>query len=228
MDSTIATFWIEFSGTLQLVIKGLLIGILVSSPMGPVGILCIQRTLKKGRIYGLVTGAGAALSDLVYAVITGFGMIYVMQFIENPEFVFWLKIGGSVLLFVFGWKTFKTKIFKPQHQSSGKKDALFNNFFSSFLLTLGNPLIIFLFVALYAQFTFTVPANPLGVLLGYLSILGGAMLWWLGLTYTIKQVQQNFGEKGMLIINRAIGALVIAISLVYALATLFRINVQFY
>ena len=64
----------EFNSTILLVIKGLAVGILAFAPMGPVGILCIQRTIQKGRIYGLATGAGAALSDFIYALLTGLGM----------------------------------------------------------------------------------------------------------------------------------------------------------
>ena len=90
-------FWSLFEvSTLELFVKGLLVGILASAPMGPVGILCIQRTLQKGRRYGLVTGAGAALSDIIYALITGLGMSFVMDFINNEQTLFWLKLVGSV------------------------------------------------------------------------------------------------------------------------------------
>lgn len=68
---------------LELILKGLLIGIIASAPMGPVGILCIQRTLNKGRWYGFVTGVGAAASDIIYALITGLGMSFVMDFIRR-------------------------------------------------------------------------------------------------------------------------------------------------
>ena len=78
----ISDIWREFSSTLQLVLKGLIVGIVISAPMGPVGILCIQRTMKKGRIYGIATGAGAALSDFFYALMTGLGMSFVIDFIE--------------------------------------------------------------------------------------------------------------------------------------------------
>lgn len=70
---------------LDLIFKGILIGIFVSAPMGPVGILCVQRTLNKGRWYGFVTGVGAAISDIIYALITGFGMSFVMDLITNPK-----------------------------------------------------------------------------------------------------------------------------------------------
>ena len=85
-----------------LVAKGLLVGIIASAPMGPVGVLCIQRTIRKGRAYGIATGAGAALSDILYAIVTGFGMSFVMDFIDNKENLFWLKLLGSVMLLFFG------------------------------------------------------------------------------------------------------------------------------
>ena len=75
----------NFESTFQLIIKGLLIGIICSAPMGPVGILCIRRTLHKGREYGLATGAGAALSDLFYALVTGAGMRNMMGAMKNMK-----------------------------------------------------------------------------------------------------------------------------------------------
>ena len=94
--------FIEFASPFLLILKGLLVGIIASAPMGPVGVLCIQRTLQKGRSYGIVTGAGAALSDIFYALMTGFGMSFVMDFIDNEQNIFWLKLIGSVMLFIFG------------------------------------------------------------------------------------------------------------------------------
>ena len=80
----------------------MLVGIVASAPMGPVGVLTVQRTLNKGRWYGFATGCGAALSDLIYAVMTGLGMSLVMDFVERPTTIFYLKIVGSILLFCFG------------------------------------------------------------------------------------------------------------------------------
>ena len=83
---------------LELIFKGILIGVLASAPMGPVGILCINRTLKKGRWFGFVTGVGAAFSDLIYAVLTGVGMSFVIDFVKNPNTKFYLQIFGGVLI----------------------------------------------------------------------------------------------------------------------------------
>ena len=87
---------------LDFVFKGILIGIMASAPMGPVGVLCIQRTLNKGRWYGLITGVGACVSDIIYALFTGFGMSFVMDFVSNERYRFMLQISGSIVLLLFG------------------------------------------------------------------------------------------------------------------------------
>ena len=168
--------WFNEIVLLDLTVKGLVIGIVASAPMGPVGVLCVQRTLNKGRWYGLVTGLGAALSDILYAMITGIGMSSVLQFVQKPDTMYVLQLVGSVMLFFFGYYTFKTKPYlRP---SSNKKGTLSHNLLTSFLVTLSNPLIIFLFMALFARFTFVVPTHFWEQTLGYISIFLGAMLWW--------------------------------------------------
>lgn len=98
--------FVEFASPLLLIVKGLMVGIIASAPMGPVGILCIQRTIQKGRAYGIVTGAGAALSDIIYALITGLGMSFVMDFIDNEQNIFWMKLAGSIMLFILEFTCF--------------------------------------------------------------------------------------------------------------------------
>ena len=216
--------FIEFASPFLLILKGLLVGIIASAPMGPVGVLCIQRTLQKGRSYGIVTGAGAALSDIFYALMTGFGMSFVMDFIDNEQNIFWLKLIGSMMLFIFGVYMFRTDPRKSIHQSTGSKGTLIHNFTTGFLITLSNPLIIFLFIALFNMFTFVIPGNWFRHRIGYLSIVAGAMLWWLGLTYVINKMRNSFGEKGIQRLNRTIGSIVLGASIIYAAMTLFKIS----
>lgn len=217
----------DFAGTFQLMLKGCIIGIVASAPMGPVGILCLQRTMQKGRIYGIVTGAGAALSDILYALVTGLGMTVMMTFIERPENIFWIKVGGSILLFCFGWIMLRSKP-REIHTASGNKGTLLYNFLTSFLVTISNPLIIFLFIALFAQLTFVVPTNFFGACCGYMSIVAGAMLWWCGLTYIISKMRDSFGMQGMQLLNRCIGAIVVIVSIIYALSTILKIRFLFF
>ena len=226
MDLTFPNIWIEFSSTLQLVLKGLIVGIIISAPMGPVGILCIQRTMKKGRIFGIVTGAGAALSDFIYALITGLGMSFVIDLIERGQTLFWLKLMGSIMLLIFGIHTYLQDPHKGMRTKMKRKGTLFYNFISGFGLTISNPLIVFLFIALFNMFTFVIPSNLLGQAIGYLSIIAGAMLWWFGLTYVIAKMKDNFGLRGILYLNRGIGSIVICSSIVYAIMTLWNLWVR--
>ncbi len=160
---------------LDFIFKGILIGMIASAPMGPVGVLCVQRTLKKGRKYGFVTGIGAAASDIIYAAITGFGMAFVMDFVSNAQTRFYLQIIGSLVLMAFGWYTYRTDPTRNMHQSGQTKGTLTYNTLTAFLITLSNPLIIFLFMALYAQFAFVLPDHPFERVVGFLSIMGGAL-----------------------------------------------------
>ena len=208
---------------LQLILKGLLIGVIASAPMGPVGVLCIQRTLNKGRWYGFVTGLGAAASDIIYALITGLGMSFVMDLITNPTNKFWLQISGSVLLLVFGIYCWRSNPTSDMHRSGKQKGTLWHNGVTAFLVTFSNPLIIFLFMATFAQFAFVIPSHPTEMTLGYLSIVVGALLWWFGLTWLVDKVRGKFDESGIRILNQIIGSVVIVFSLVVLIGTVFNL-----
>ena len=131
---------------LDFIFKGIAIGIIASAPMGPVGILCIQRTLNKGRWYGLMTGVGAAVSDIIYALTVGLGMGFIMEPLQNPKYQFFLQISGSVILLLFGLFCFRSNPAKklPHHAKNKGKGSLLNNGLTAFLVTFSNPLIIFL------------------------------------------------------------------------------------
>lgn len=212
--------WFESVSTLDLIIKGLLIGIVASAPMGPVGVLCIQRTLNKGRWFGFVTGIGAAFSDIIYALITGFGMSFVVDFIEDKDNMFYLQLIGSIMLFLFGLYTFRSNPTKSIRPTSPKKGTLVHNMVTGFFVTFSNPLIIFLFVALFARFTFVVPDHLFQQSIGYLSIALGALLWWFVLTYFIDKVRSKFNVKGIWILNRIIGSAVIIAAIIGIIITL--------
>ena len=197
----------------------MLIGIIVSAPMGPVGVLCVQRTLNKGRWYGFVTGIGAAVSDMIYAAIAGFGMSFVMDILSNQQTRMYLQIAGSVLLFAFGLYTWRSDPTKKIHRSGNGKGTLWHNGVTAFLVTFSNPLIIFLFLASFAQFAFVMPNHPFEMLVGFMSIVGGALVWWFGLTWLIDKVRGKFDSNGIKLINQIIGAIVMLCSVLMLLGT---------
>ena len=206
--------WIQPVDIIDMIWKGIFVGVIVSAPMGPVGVLCVQRTLNKGRWFGFVTGLGAAASDLTYALITGFALSYVVDLIENPRTMFILQALGSIMLFVFGLYTFLSKPQEKVHASSGTKGSYTHNAVTAFFVTLSNPLIVFLILGLFARFNFIVPGHYVAQTVGYLAIVGGAVGWWFVLTYAVDKVRNSIDVQGIWIVNRVIGALVMVASAV--------------
>lgn len=205
---------------LDFIYKGILIGIIASAPMGPVGVLCVQRTLNKGRWYGFVTGVGAAISDIIYAGLTCFGMSYVMDFVNNQQNKFYLQIIGSLLLLAFGVYTYRSDPTRNIRTPGLNKGSLIHNGVTAFLVTVTNPLIIFLFIACYAQFVFVIPDHPFEMCVGFLSIILGALLWWFGLTWLIDKIRGKFDTNGIRLINQVIGAVVMICSVIMLFGTI--------
>lgn len=199
--------------------KGILIGVIVSAPLGPVGVLCIQRTLNKGRWYGFVTGLGAALSDIAYALLTGYGMSFIFDYINKN--IFYLQLFGSVMLLAFGIYTFRSNPVQSIRPVSSNKGTYLHNFVTAFFVTLSNPLIILLFIGLFARFGFLAPSVRLfEQISGYFFIVLGALLWWFGITFFVNKVRAKFNLRGIWMINRVIGAVVMAVSVIGFLYTL--------
>lgn len=198
---------------IYIIIRGLAIGILVSAPMGPIGVLCIQRTLNKGRRSGLATGLGASLSDLCYAILTGLGLSIVVDFIEAHQAP--LQIVGSLVLTGFGLYLFRQNPARNIRKKLNQKSSFTQDFASSFLLTLSNPLILLLLIGLFARLNFFLPEMKAGhYILGYVSIILGAFIWWFTITYIINKVRSHFNLRSLWLINRIISIVIIVMSLV--------------
>ena len=205
--------WIEQVTILDLLVKGFIVGVVVSAPLGPVGVLCIQRTLNKGRWFGFVTGLGAALSDICYALLTGYGMSFMDELILKHQL--FLQVVGSLMLLVFGIYTFRSNPVKSLRPTSANRGSYLHNFVTAFFVTLSNPLIIFLFIGLFARFSFVMPGSPVGFqLVGYLAIILGALTWWFSITYFVNKVRTRFNVRGIWVLNRIIGIVVMVASVI--------------
>ena len=195
-------------------ITGMIIGVLVSAPTGPLGILCIQRTLHKGRLNGIVTGLGATTSDLVYAVLVGFSMNFIIDFVEQYRFV--IQIVGSIILFFFGYKIFTKETEKSiDDEKIGTTNRnLLSTYTSAFGLCFSNPIIIFLFIALFARFNFfSSKSDVYQVLLALSSIFVGALSWWVTLTMIVGSLRKKFKKRGLRILNFITGGVLIVLSI---------------
>ena len=204
--------------------KGFIIGILVSAPMGPIGLLCVQRTLNKGRWHGFFSGIGAAFSDFLYALITCLGIGMMIDFFENNQLI--LQLAGSLLLIFFGvyiYRSDPSKSFrKPKRSRSYWQDIL-----SAFFVTLSNPSIIIVFIALFARFNFISKDDKMySIILGLTSIMAGALLWWFALSFTVGKFRNKFNIRGLQIMNRILGIILLSIALfgiVFSVWELYRI-----
>ena len=128
-------------------LKGIVVGIVIAVPVGPVGVLCIRRTILDGRIAGLSSGTGAATADAMFAVIAGFGLTALSDWLFG--FQDWLRIGGAVFLFYIGISAFLHDPAKPRAPQLAH-ETVFTNYASTFALTITNPVTILSFLAIFA------------------------------------------------------------------------------
>ncbi len=200
-------------GILYMMWRGLAIGIIISAPMGPVGILCVQRTLEKGRRTGFFTGVGAAASDLFYCLLTGFGLSFIEGFLKTNQNA--IQIIGSVVLVVFGLYLFKSNPARTLRKPDAARSSHRRDILQGFLFTFSNPLIIFLIIGLFARFNFLLPEISLPhYITGFAFIFIGALLWWWIVSYFIDKVRSHFNLRSMWLVNRIIGCVIMVFALV--------------
>ena len=199
----------------DIIIKGFIIGVLVSAPMGPVGLLCVQRTLKRGQLHGFFSGVGAAFSDVIYAGIISLGMGFIINIITDNQHI--LHIIGSIMLLIVGIYVFRSKL----HESKENANSYSQDTVTAFLLTLSNPLIIFFLIALFARFNYIYPDEKLlSILLGLASILAGALSWWLLITFLVDKLRKIMNLRGLWIMNKIIGSVIIILSIYFLISLL--------
>jgi len=190
--------WVEF------LFKGLAIGFAASIPLGPVGVLSIQRTINKGRLSGVVSGMGAAFVDTVYATIAVLGLGFIISFIEQHQLYIQI-IGGSVLIYL-GIRIFRTNPIKQLRRHRKGKSKLIEDFISIVFLTLSNPLGVFLFVAAFAGIgVVSSRADHVSTIFIILGVFLGAFLWWFLLSSLVDLFRAKFRLKQLWWVNKIAG-----------------------
>ena len=180
--------------------------------MGPVGVLCIQRTLNKGRWAGFYTGIGAAFSDVFYCLLTGLGLSFIIDFIETNQSL--LQMLGSIVLLIFGLYLIKKNPAGALKTPQERKMNYTQDFVTGFLFTFSNPLILFLIIGLFTRFNFLSPDYEYyHYIVGFASIFAGAILWWFVVTFFVNAVRSHFNVRSMWLINRIIGIIILLMSL---------------
>jgi threonine/homoserine/homoserine lactone efflux protein len=196
-----------------LLLRGILIGISIAAPVGPIGILCIRRTLSDGKLTGFLSGMGAASADMVYGAVAAFSLTVVSNLlVENA---FWLRVIGGGFLLYHGVKTFLEK--PASHAAQASQNGYFSAYLSTFFLTITNPMTILSFAAIFAGTMLTrQTSSPIMLVLG---VFLGSAVWWLTLSFGVGLMRDCLTKSHMAWINRISGAIIIAFGM-YALLAL--------
>jgi threonine/homoserine/homoserine lactone efflux protein len=194
---------------LFLVVSGIVIGLIVAVPIGPVNLICIRRTLAFGPLNGFVSGLGAAVGDTVFAIVTGFGLTVVAQWIKG--YASYIELAGGAMLIYFGIHTFFAKVEArlPDSIASREKGAstLLRAMASTFALTVTNPATLLGFAALFAGLGGLAGGHPsiLNASFVVIGVTAGSTLWWAVLTTIVGLFHASINDHVMAIINKVSG-----------------------
>ena len=194
----------------EIVLKGMAIGFLAAAPAGPSGVLVIQRTLNKGRWKGFFTGLGVSVSDTIYIFITMMCLSLVLSYLGNPDVALVVKLAGCALLLVFGITTVRNNPLAKSKDVAVKKESLGQFTLTGFLVAIVNPLVVLFYMGLFAFFS--LPVDDFGTSLKmetYASVLLGDVCWWFTLSYVINKLRNRFDLRGLWMINRILGTILI-------------------
>ena len=188
--------------------RGVLIGFAIAAPVGPIGVLCIRRTLNDGRWHGLLSGLGAASADACYGAVAALGLTAISNLLVQQQSA--LGLFGGLFLLYLGIGTFCTEPTAQEDVSQQNSTGLFGVYLSTFLLTLTNPATILSFVGIFAGVGIaSVDGNYLAAGLLVAGVFTGSAAWWLILSGGVSLFRDRFNRRWMLWINRLSGTIII-------------------
>lgn len=195
------------------IIKGIIVGLGASIPLGPIGILCIQRTLSKGRWSGFATGMGAAITDIIFSAIALLGLSFVNDFLNTYRE--WVMMFGGAVVGGFGVKIFVTNPIKQIKRVQEGNHQYIQDFVSSFIMTITNPGAIFLIIGMFAFIGIDTGQYEFGLVIApaLMGVFIGTMAWWFTLSTIINMFRNKFRLKQLMITNWIAGTIVMAIGI---------------
>ncbi len=218
---------------MELLLKGIAVGFAIAAPVGPIGLLCIRRTLSKGHLSGFFAGLGAALADGVYGFVAAFGLALVGDLLlDHRE---WLGLFGGLFLCYLGIAEWRTRLADPMRVNERDAVGLLAGFVSTFVLTLANPMTILSFAAIFAGAGVARAHRELGDperdLAPMFQLVGGVFLgssaWWLMLTTGVGSIRHHVGPVSLRWLNRISGTVLLGFG-VYVFAEAVRLFLKQY
>jgi threonine/homoserine/homoserine lactone efflux protein len=184
-------------------LKGIAVGIVIALPVGPVGVLCVRRTLFEGPIFGFVSGLGAATADTIFGIIAGFGLTIIRDFMLRYQD--WFGTAGGVFLLVVGIRALRRRgDAEPEPLAD---EALLGAYASTFALTITNPITILAFAAIFAKVGVSESGGYLDTGALVAGVFCGSLVWWLALSFGIAGLSRTFGTVRFTWLNRVSGAI---------------------
>jgi threonine/homoserine/homoserine lactone efflux protein len=186
-------------------LKGIVVGVVIAVPVGPVGVLCVRRTILEGKLAGFASGLGAATADAVFGVIAGFGLTAISDWLIDYQQ--WLRVAGGCYLLYVGGRAFSAK---PPAELESERDPenLLGDFASTFVLAVTNPITVLAFLGIFAA----IGLGGTQATFGHASILVlgvwvGSLLWWLMLSFGVGHVRNSIEPRHLGWISRGSGAI---------------------
>ncbi|MCI1779679.1 MAG: LysE family translocator [Bacteroidales bacterium] len=207
-------------------LKGFIVGIAASIPLGPLGILCVQKTLSKGRNSGFITGLGASVSDTFYAGISLIGLAFIQNFVK--EYKTSVMIIGGIIVILIGLKIYYTNPIKQIRQKNSKRKHA-EDFLEAFIMTITNPGSIVLMIGVMAAVGVDVSDDQAKslILTTLWGVFLGSVTWWFILSSTITLFRKRFRIKQLVTTNRISGIIIMALGLISAFGGLVDILLKF-
>ena len=191
--------------SLRVVLQGLVLGFSIAAPVGPIGVLCIRRSMARGFRSGLVSGLGAASADAIYGAIAAAGLTLVADFLVSQKI--WLGLLGGAFLFYLGVKTFLSA--PPEEKTNQEIGGAGGDYISTLLLTLSNPVTIFSFAAIFSGMSAqSLPVYRFSAFLLVLGVFCGSALWWLTLSASVSLLRSRMTPGMLHWVNRVAGAVI--------------------
>lgn len=195
-------------------LKGFILGISISAPLGPMGVLCIQRTMNRGIVPGLMSGLGIAIADTFYAIVAGFGLTFISDILTENQL--YIRAGGSLVLLYLGYRIFVTNpaIELRKQMRNKKNNSLLSDFLSTFFITASNPLTIIFFGVVFASLSLVDDqSSHYTTTLLVVSIFLGAALWWGSLSWFINRFRSLIKLRNLWWINKITGVLIVLLGI---------------
>lgn len=200
-------------------IKGLIIGFSIAAPVGPIGVLCIRRTIANGKLSGFISGLGAATADGLYGIVAAYGLVGVSNLLVGQQF--WFRLIGGIFLLYLGIKIFTAKS-GDKNSETNKSKGFWGDYFSTFVLTITNPVTILSFAAIFAGLGLGASTNShASAVTMVVGVILGSILWWIILTEVVGFLKSRFNLQSTKIINKISGIIILIFALL-AFASLIK------